>query len=856
MAIVRHFGKPTLFVTFTVNPNWVEIQHELLPDQSVNDRPDLVARVFQLKKKALLLDLQTIFGRYQGSVWTIEYQKQGLPHMHLLLFLHTEDHFLDQERIDQVVRAELPDPAMDPDGTLTEIVKSQLTHGPYGAHDPKAPCMVDASDGSGQEDGYPLYQRRQDGRAWVKRVHRVDVVMDNSWIVPHNPYLTRRYAAHINVEVCASVQAVKYIHKYIYKGGDRSTVQIQLDNDEVSRHINGRYIGPSQACWHIFEFSAHGETPPVLALQIHLPGQQPVRFPDNPTTQELLDAQESAQITLTAFFTYNQLHADGRQYLYNEFPAHYVYHKAKSKRYWTPHTRGFSIGQMYHCSPIAGEKFYLRLLLTIVRGPKSYEDLCTVDGQLCQSFQAACFALGLLEDDREWVSCFTEAVLFTSGTALRTLLVTSLVHGGVTDPNSLWNRFRANICDDLPHCLQSFAGVPVEFEDPHYDYGLFLINALLTDFDKTLASYQLSQYTLDWGRLQGNPLIQAELQYAPDTEQALRDEKYQQFNADQQQAFNTIVAAIEQDPASAHFFLQGPASTGKTFLYQCLCHHFCAKGEIVLCVASSGIAALLLPGGQTSHSCFKIPLQCNRTSTCNINRSSLLADLIRRTALIIWDEVPMQHKYNFTAVNFTLCDLQNQDVLFGGIPTVLGGDFAQILPVVRKGNRASTVEANLQRSVLWSQFRILTLKQNMRVCPDPANQAFTAWLAELPYDSQQYGPIQLPPQVLHRFHDLKSFCSNVFPPEQLAQAHVNSEFFRSCAVLTLRNDTVVELNSHILEGMQGETHTFDSTDSADVNEAEADVHELPAEFLQSLNPACLPPSHLCLKLGAPVILLR
>ena len=126
---------------------------------------------------------------------------------------------------------------------------------------------------------------------------------------------------------------------------------------------------------------------------------------------------------------------------------------------------------------------------------------------------------------------------------------------------------------------------------------------------------------------------------------------------------------------------------------------------------------------------------------------------------------------------------------------------------------------------------------------------------ELPYNSQCYGSIQLPPQVLHQFHDLKSFCSNVFPSEQLAQTYVNSEFFCSCAVLTLYNDTVIELNRHILEGMHGKTYTFDSTDSADVNEAETDVHKLPAEFLQSLNPACLPSSHLCLKLNAPVILL-
>ena len=52
------------------------------------------------------------------------------------------------------------------------------------------------------------------------------VDLDNRWIVPYNPYLSRKYRAHINVEVCASVRAVKYIHKYIYKGNDRTTVEL------------------------------------------------------------------------------------------------------------------------------------------------------------------------------------------------------------------------------------------------------------------------------------------------------------------------------------------------------------------------------------------------------------------------------------------------------------------------------------------------------------------------------------------------------------------------------------------------------------------------------------------------------
>ena len=80
MAIVRYFGRPTLFITFTANPKWDEITHELLPGQTTADRPDLVARVFYMKQQQLLKELKhkQIFGRYLGSVWTIEYQKTQL----------------------------------------------------------------------------------------------------------------------------------------------------------------------------------------------------------------------------------------------------------------------------------------------------------------------------------------------------------------------------------------------------------------------------------------------------------------------------------------------------------------------------------------------------------------------------------------------------------------------------------------------------------------------------------------------------------------------------------------------------------------------------------------------------------
>jgi hypothetical protein len=64
--------------------------------------------------------------------------------------------------------------------------------------------------------------------------------------VPYNLYLIRRYKAHINVEICIIIQAVKYIYKYIYKERDKATLEI-ANTDKIRRYMIYRYIGPSQA---------------------------------------------------------------------------------------------------------------------------------------------------------------------------------------------------------------------------------------------------------------------------------------------------------------------------------------------------------------------------------------------------------------------------------------------------------------------------------------------------------------------------------------------------------------------------------------------------------------------------------
>ena len=102
----------------------------------------------------------------------------------------------------------------------------------------------------------------------------------------------------------------------------------------------------------------------------------------------------------------------------------------------------------------------------------------------------------------------------------------------------------------------------------------------------------------------------------------------------------------------------------------------------MLCVASSSIAAILLPGGRTTHSRFRIPIDLHEDSICLVSLNLSLGKLLRETVLIIWDEVPIQYYYCFESVYRMLQDVCGSDSLFGGLPFIASGDFVQILLVV------------------------------------------------------------------------------------------------------------------------------------------------------------------------------
>ena len=130
IAIVRHFGQPSLFITFTANPKWDEIVRELLPYQTAAHRSDLVACVFNLKVRDLRYQIRhkEVFGPWLGWVWTREYQKRGLPHLHLLVFLKTDDKFLTAANIDRFISAGIPTEEDAIGQELREIIQSTMVH--------------------------------------------------------------------------------------------------------------------------------------------------------------------------------------------------------------------------------------------------------------------------------------------------------------------------------------------------------------------------------------------------------------------------------------------------------------------------------------------------------------------------------------------------------------------------------------------------------------------------------------------------------------------------------------------------------------------------------------------------------
>jgi hypothetical protein len=718
MAICREYHKPDYFITMTCNPHWPEIERELKVGQKAQDRPDLVARVFKQKKDQLMQDLKTgdLLGEVVAHMHVIEFQKRGLPHAHILIILADGDRTLTPELVDSIVVAELPPAPEDTDDPseaaqrkrLQDIVLTNMVHGPCGAENPSCPCMENGRCTKSYpkefkkkttvdtDSYYATYRRRapeDGGRQMV--CSKTGRKIDNRWIVPYNPYLSLRNNCHINIERCTSPKAAKYLYKYITKGSDRAMVATEIEGqprDEIADYEDLRSVGSSEAAWHLLAFSITERYPPVQALRIHTEDQQQVVF-DEGTEEEALERQRETE--LTAFFQLNSELVGGEATdiqslpIYVELPKKYRYDKSKKK--WLlrkARSEDTVIGRVHTVNPLAGEAFYLRMLLhnDHCKGKTSFQDMLILpQGQVCETYQQVCCELGLLTDDTEWQRVLEESVSTKMCPQIRELFVTILMFCQPANPRALYDEFWTSWIDDFEQQARR-RGKTVD--EKQLETMLLLdLELRLQSFEKQLAQFSLPQPTQeDLSRVElitsTEPVVIREEKEYDVTELASSlEELIPRFTEGQSDIFTTIMGAVKEERQLC-VFIDARGGCGKTFILNAILaavRSLDPDGCVALAMGTTGIAANLLQLGRTYHSRMKAPLTPTEDSTLQISAQSSLAKLVRMARLLMIDEATMLDRFQLEALDRSLRDLMGKsDLVFGGKVLVLAGDISLV----------------------------------------------------------------------------------------------------------------------------------------------------------------------------------
>nr|XP_047142420.1 uncharacterized protein LOC100202479 [Hydra vulgaris] len=767
--------------------------------------------------------LKIVSSKVVTHVQVIEFQKRGLPHAHILLHLANDDKLETSQDIDNLICSEIPDPIVNCE--LYDIIKTCMIHGLCGILNPNSPCMKDGvcskkypkdfnANTVAVHNGNPRYRRRDNGLVINIKGNNVD----NRWVVPYNPWLSKKYQAHIDVEACMSVKAVKYLYKYIYKRHDCANVLIneQVNHDEINTFLDCRYVSAPEALWRIFEYPISHMSHSIIRLKVHLPENQIVYFREG-EEQVALDRAAQRDTHITAWFKLNSENEGANRYSYVDIPYHFVFDDKHCKLKVRQRGGNKVIVRMYKVSP-TGELFFLRLLLLQAKGAKSWEDLRTVNGIVLETFREACVFNGLLQDDTEWQNTLSEAVLTRMPKQIRQLFSIILAICEPDDPLHLWNSYKAFMMEDFIH-----RQVPFILAE---QATLLQIEKIVIQSGKTLFDYNLPVV---------DELIDFNLENLNDNVQQSIDEANRMrplLNVNQLNVSIAVLAALNEQPCvenqhSRLFFMDGPAGSGKTFTYNYLIAEMSSRGVKSATAAWTGIAATLLTNGSTLHGLFKLPVPILDNSTCNVTPNSIQGQFLRQVSLFMLDETSMIPKHALNAIDW------------------------QILPIVKRGRPAEVVESCIKCSLQWQWVQKFTLTENMRVRDGEGD--FSEWLLKLgsgtipgKEEDPLKGCIEIPQQCIIRENE--STVEKIFGDAQ-------QDDYAKRVILTPTNVDSLSINEEVLERLHGEVKTYLSADQIDTDNLN-ERNNFPVGFLNSLTPSGMPTHCLKLKIGCVIMLLR
>lgn len=321
--------------------------------------------------------------------------------------------------------------------------------------------------------------------------------------------------------------------------------------------LDKRYVSSGEAMDKIYGFRRVITSHTVYTLKIHDRNRQPV-FHTTQNRQQALERAENTDTMLTAFFKLNQEDPEARQYLYEEIPYHYVFanHRWKTRERRMDKT----VARLQFVYPSSKELFHLRLLLQHVRGPESWDDLLTVNGETYASFSQACVARNLVEDNEYIRVLLNEALQQTVHFHVRFLFAHILIHSNPVNPTPsvLWEEYAHRMSMDYVMFQRDTIDVAVQRSLHH-------IKHLLRSDGKSLSDFNLPEPTMnvEWRYHHENINM---LELSPQEYAERVAELEPTLNPEQQRTYNSIVQAVENNRRTKLFFIDGPGGTGKTYL--------------------------------------------------------------------------------------------------------------------------------------------------------------------------------------------------------------------------------------------------------------------------------------------------
>ncbi|OMO65295.1 DNA helicase PIF1, ATP-dependent [Corchorus olitorius] len=360
--------------------------------------------------------------------YTVEFQKRGLPHAHILLWLQQSSKFKSPSDINRFVSAEIPDKDLDPIGY--EAVTSLMMHGPCGPSKPRAPCM-------------------EGGRCTLLTV---------------------------------GVTLVLHVLKGLLSWTTGTCVLMRLAGGcflLISTFGNQLLFN----FWSIFVVAIMFTSKPNLLL-----GQS-----SRPNVEKTM---------FTEWMVANSVYADARQLLYADFPSKFVWHANLKK--WEPRRRGKCIGRVVQINALAGELYYLRLILNVMRGPRNYDEIRIVSGVLYPTFQA------------------------------------------VATPLTLFEQHWKMMAEDIKHRFKKVMQGPsaVMSEADLWDRLLIKIDDILHRYGSSLAEKNLPLPRANSASYREDRLLLEEMSYARDELERDRQSYVNSLNSQQASIYNAIMASV------------------------------------------------------------------------------------------------------------------------------------------------------------------------------------------------------------------------------------------------------------------------------------------------------------------------